>query len=252
MTITSVVNPLGPQNFQEVAMFRIQDGRGMFVFDKNRDYTWNEGDKASLFGGPGDIPVAGDWFGTGTINIGVFHCAVGADICQWMIDANNNGTWDGVDGCDVLWNFGMPGDFPIVGDWTGDAVSKIGVMRCRSSPCLWLLDVNRRHVLDDSVRLAHFGEAGDIPVVNNWSGRGNADQIGIFRGGQWIVDINNNGIMDSGDATYQYGAPGDFPIVGNWFGASKRRIGVFRQASLNGFYSNVLILNVGGNNFEVE
>ncbi len=246
LTVTSTTTP-GSQNFQEIAMFRIQNGQGLFVFDVNRNYKWDAADKVHFFGQPGDIPVAGDWFGTGVISIGVFHCAPGATLCQWMIDANNNGTWDGVAGGDALWNFGIPGDIPVVGDWTGDAISKIGIMRCNADPCVWVLDAGNRHVFDASARFARFGVAGDIPVVNDWAGTGGADQIGVFRRGQWIVDINGNGTFDPGDAIYLYGTSGDMPIVGNWYGTGKRRIGVVRPGFDPIFGSGVL-LNISGNN----
>lgn len=242
LTVTSMTSSPGPQNFQEVAMFRDQDGHGLFVFDVNRNYTWDANDKTAFFGSPGDFPVAGDWFGTGIVTAGVFHC-LGLTTCQWMIDANNNGTWDGVDGGDALWNFGQPGDIPVVGDWTGDGISKVGVMRCNVNPCLWVLDAGNKHVLDaTTAKTANFGTTGDFPVVNNWGGTNGPDQIGVFRGGQWIVDTNGDGTFDAGDTIYQYGTGGDIPIVGNWNGSGKRRIGVFRPSQ------GIVILNVSGSN----
>jgi hypothetical protein len=47
------------------------------------------------FGAPTDIPVVGDWTGTGTAKLGVYRQG------QWYLDKNGNGVWDGcgVDTC---------------------------------------------------------------------------------------------------------------------------------------------------------
>lgn len=65
------------------------------------------------FGIRGDMPVVGDWDGTGKVRIGVFRPSTG----QWFLDTNGNGKFDGckVDAC--LGPFGQPGDLPVVGKW---------------------------------------------------------------------------------------------------------------------------------------
>jgi hypothetical protein len=65
------------------------------------------------FGNAGDLPVAGDWDGTGKVRIGVFRPGTG----QWLLDTNGNGKFDGctVDAC--LGPFGHLGDLPVVGKW---------------------------------------------------------------------------------------------------------------------------------------
>ena len=65
------------------------------------------------FGIDGDLPVAGDWTGTGMTQIGVFDPSTGL----WELDLNGNGQWDGcqVDRC--LGPFGQQGDLPVVGRW---------------------------------------------------------------------------------------------------------------------------------------
>jgi hypothetical protein len=65
------------------------------------------------FGLPGDLPVAGDWDGSGVMTSGVFDPSIGA----LELDFNGNGYWDdcGVDGC--YGSFGRQGDLPIVGNW---------------------------------------------------------------------------------------------------------------------------------------
>ena len=69
----------------------------------------------SGFGQIDDIPVAGDWDGSGKTKIGVFRPSTG----EWFLDKNGNGKLDscGVDTC--IKAFGQPGDKPLVGKWLG-------------------------------------------------------------------------------------------------------------------------------------
>jgi hypothetical protein len=69
----------------------------------------------SGFGQKDDIPVAGDWDGSGKAKIGVFRPSTG----EWFLDKNGNGSLDscGVDTC--ISAFGQPGDKPLVGKWLG-------------------------------------------------------------------------------------------------------------------------------------
>ena len=69
----------------------------------------------------GDIPVVGDWNGSGTTKIGVFRNGM------WYLDTNGNNTWNA--GVDAAIPFGMAGDIPVVGDWNGSGTTKIGVFR---------------------------------------------------------------------------------------------------------------------------
>jgi hypothetical protein len=67
----------------------------------------------SGFGQKTDLPVAGDWNGTGKGRIGVFRPSTG----QWFLDKNGNGK---IDACTVdicVDAFGKTGDRPVVGSW---------------------------------------------------------------------------------------------------------------------------------------
>ena len=179
------------------------------------------------FGVSGDIPVAGDWNGTGVVSIGVFRPGTG----EWVLDLNNNGRWDGVPG-DAVYRFGAAGDLPVVGDWNGDRRSKFGVFR--PSTGQFILDTQGHRTFDATSTVYSFGANGDVPVAGNWSGTATADQIGIFRPstGQWVLDSNGNGRFDSADTIYSFGGPGDLPVVGNWGSNPPRtRIGVFRPSA---------------------
>ncbi|MGH7770599.1 MAG: InlB B-repeat-containing protein [Candidatus Binatia bacterium] len=67
---------------------------------------------AISFGLPGDLPVAGDWDGSGTDKIGVFRPTTG----EWFLDHNGNREWDGCE-VDACLTFGQTGDLPVVGKW---------------------------------------------------------------------------------------------------------------------------------------
>jgi hypothetical protein len=205
-------------------------GSGGFWLDLNQStYNYDSTAKFTFFGLPGDQPVAGDWDGTGVIRLGVFRQG------NWYIDLNNNGVWDGVAGGDAIYSFGLPGDIAIPGDWGGTGVTKLGVFRCPPAPafggCTWYLDAGNKKAWDPATAEVYsYGLSGDLPVVNNWNGTGNADQIGVFRQGNWIVENVGDGIYRPSDPVYQYGLTGDLPVVGNWSqGPQRKRIGVFRN-----------------------
>jgi hypothetical protein len=94
----------------------------------------------------------------------------------------------------------------------------------------WWLDIDdgyRSHAIANPIDI--FGQAGDVPVIGDWDGRGKL-RIGVFRAGQWMVDINGNGKWDPGvDRNFNYGRAGDIPVTGDWDGHGKLRVGVFRD-----------------------
>jgi hypothetical protein len=68
------------------------------------------------FGYPNDVPVTGDWDGSGKTQIGVWR--------------PSNATWylgdaGGFSKTSVA--FGQTGDIPITGDWTGSGITQLGV-----------------------------------------------------------------------------------------------------------------------------
>lgn len=261
--LASVTAP-GETSYQsQIAVFRptsaAPNSLDEWIENSSGSNVFSAADKMLIFGLTGlpgttlpDIAVAGDFFGTGSSEIGVFRCpAMGLPgVCQWYIDANNNGQWDGVFGGDAIWTFGLPGDIPVVGDWTGSGTAKIGVMRCPTSGiCTWYLDIGNKHTFDPAtVGTFLFGLPGDQPVVSNWSGTAQSapiDNIGVFRCPTsgvctWVVEsvgitststsVPVNAFNPS-DTQYSYGLTGDIAVVGNWNGTGRKRIGVFRPNS---------------------
>ena len=90
----------------------------------------------------GDVPVAGDWTGRGTTQLGFFRPSTG----QWFLDRNGNRKWNGCKKDRCVASFGGLGDIPVTGDWNGTAITQIGVFRPSTGE--WFLDLNGNGVWD--------------------------------------------------------------------------------------------------------
>jgi hypothetical protein len=162
----SIIGTFTPQATVTIGK-RKRTKRGFWNFDLNGNTTFDgcSVDECDIFGDPSELPVVGDWNGTGSEEIGLFLPRYGT----WYLDLNGNGTWDGcgVDKC--LGSFGKKGDLPVVGDWDGTGNVRIGVFR--PSTGQWFLDMNGNGKLDDCTAdacLGPFGQPGDLPVVGKW------------------------------------------------------------------------------------
>ncbi|HXA07485.1 MAG TPA: SBBP repeat-containing protein [Bryobacteraceae bacterium] len=204
---------------------------GSWYIDRNRNGGFDgtaAGDQIFSFGQSGDIPVTGDWTGSGTVRLGVFRNG------QWLLDCNGNGAWDGAAGGDCVYNFGQAGDKPVVGDWSGNGKTKIGIFRGG----FWMLDLNGNGQWDGASggdSGFYLGNASYTPVVGDWSGSGTS-KAGLFLNGTWYLDTNGDGLWDQAD---YFGQAGDIPLAGDWGGSGKSNIGVYRT----GYW----ILDMNGN-----
>lgn len=178
------------------------------------------------YGQAGDIPVAGDWTGTGVKRIGVFRNGL------WILDTNGDGV---LNAGDKLVSFGQAGDIPILGDWTGTGTIKLGLYRAGS----FILDLSG-HLAGVATGLSDatfaFGLSTDIPVTGDWNAAGTT-KVGVFRNGSWLIDYTGTHVASK---TYTYGQAGDIPVTGYWDSSGLIRIGVYR--------SGTWILNYSGTN----
>lgn len=168
--------------------------------------------------------------------LGVFRPQTG----QWYLDFSGNRAWDrcGPDGC--LGPFGAPGDLPVVGDWSGNGIPKIGIFRPVDGR--WYLDRNGNSAWDGcgtDACLGPFGSAADRPVTGDWTGSGTV-RFGVFRPatGEWFFDLNGNGQWDgctTDGCLGPFGAPDDLPVAGDIDGDRITEFGVFRP-STGGWY----------------
>lgn len=70
--------------------------------------------------------------------------------------------------------FGRAGDIPVMGDWNGDGIKTVGVVRGR----VWY--IRNSNSTGRSSRVFTFGRPGDIPVAGDWDGNG-TDTPGVVR-----------------------------------------------------------------------
>jgi hypothetical protein len=225
-------------NTDQLAVFRPATRR--WFFDLNNDGL-NNGcppDGCSVvFGATGDLPIAGNWNGTGKSDIGFFRPSNN----RWYLDKNGNGVWNTCATDTCLAPFGTTGDIPVSGDWFGLDFTAIGVFR--PSDGRWYLD-NGNGKLESCLKdkcYGPFGQTGDKPVVGDWRGIGRS-LIGVFRPSthQFLLDWNANGKLDACtvDKCVNFGTNTDLPVAGDWLGLGKSRIGVFSPSSGLWFIDN--------------
>ncbi|MDR3198627.1 MAG: hypothetical protein LBU34_12240 [Planctomycetaceae bacterium] len=125
-------------------------------------------DHVFQYGTDGDLAFSGDFSGDGVTKIGIYRNG------KWFIDYNGNGQWDSediyIDNAD--YHLGSNG-IPVVGDFNGDGIDKIGLF----IDGVWHLDTAGDFKFDTKIE---FGEAGDYPVVGDFDGDG-ITQLAVYR-----------------------------------------------------------------------
>jgi hypothetical protein len=227
----------------KIGLYRPSTGTWYLDYNGNGVFDGPIFDKEYQYGGvPGDIPVVGDWNGSGFSKVGLFRAGF-----FWVLDTNGDGIFDpgdqafaygGATGCTVpLPSFyaAEPAgscDIPVVGDWDSSGTTKVGIMRAypgTSQPFLWILDTEGAQqiilpgqgVPNPSTIFAFGGIPGDVPIAGDFTGTGGV-QVGVFRDGFfWVEDITAKlpAIPQPLDILIAFpygGISGDIPIVGQW------------------------------------
>jgi hypothetical protein len=68
----------------------------------------------------------------------------------------------------LIFNFGVAEDLPVVGDWNGDGIDTVGTYR--ASEAGWRLR-NSNSAGEPDVPLFLYGLSGDIAITGNWNGQ---------------------------------------------------------------------------------
>jgi PKD repeat protein len=208
----------------------------LFFLDYNRNESWDNpaiDRRYDYFGVSGDTPLAGDWDGDGTTEIGTWNKSH-----HFLLDANGNGELNAPP-ADLDYNFGSSNDYPIAGDWDGDGKTEIGVFR--KSTNNFILDSNGNGILDNTStdrRINFSAENYVIPVTGDWNDDGKTE-VGVFLNSSqdWYLDLDGDKIREEPEeGPFDFGSAGDIPVTGDWNGNGICDIGIFRPTGLGVFH----------------
>jgi hypothetical protein len=125
---------------------------------------------------------------------------------------------------DIAINYGMGGDYPVVGDWDGDGTATIGVYRNGS---FYLRNSNTLGFAD---MVFPFGQVGDQPIAGDWNGDG-IDTIGVYRSSTGQFLLRNSNDAGAAEISFYLGNVGDVGIAGDWTNKGYDTVGVFRPSN---------------------
>lgn len=154
------------------------------------------------WGLPADALVAGRFFaGDAKYYPGIVYVRSSAFPLEWYIKNAAN--------TDVFFKFGLPGDtISNLGDWDGDGVDDIHVVRKESGFLYWYVAMSGTPGV---IQKFLFGMDGDRVGLSDVDGDGKVEMIALRAGFNWYI-------RDPADAenvysSTQWGLPGDFPIL---------------------------------------
>jgi hypothetical protein len=125
---------------------------------------------------------------------------------------------------DIALNYGLGGDYPVVGDWDGNGTTTIGIYRNGS---FYLRNSNTVGFAD---LVFAFGMPGDQPIAGDWDGNG-VDTIGIYRPSNGQFLMRNSNSAGAAEISFYLGNVGDVGIAGDWDGDGIDTTGVFRPSN---------------------
>ncbi|MAU13365.1 MAG: hypothetical protein CL607_26335 [Anaerolineaceae bacterium] len=148
-----------------------------------------------------------------------------SDFSWYLRNSNTSGF------AQYVFNYGLPSDQSITGDWDGDGDDTVGIYR---NGTFFLKNTNTTGVGD--VTFA-FGAPTDIPIAGDWNGDG-IDTVGLYRpsSGSWfLIDANES---RAPDYAFTYGLVNETPVTGDWNGDGNDTIGIFRASDSTWYLRN--------------
>ena len=179
----------------DVSVFRPQDGSWWSIRS-------TAGAVGMFWGAFGDIPAVADYDGDGIDDIAVWRPSDGF---WWITQSSKDFSTAPADIEFRQW--GLPGDHPMPGDYTGDGVADLVIWR--SVDGNWFNCTSESGHNCAEFEITQFGLPGDIPVKADFDGDGTLD-LAVWRpsNGYWFYKQSSDGAI----AATQWGLPGDLPL----------------------------------------
>jgi hypothetical protein len=136
---------------------------------------------------------------------------------------------------DVVTSFGLGSDYPVTGDWNGDGVDTLGLLRPSDGRFL-LSNSNTVGVVAYNFI---FGNPNDTPLAGRWDSLISGDGVGVFRPSNGIIYLTRNLITGFSDYYLVMGDPGDIGLAGDWDANGFDSVGVYRPSNTRWYLSNV-------------
>lgn len=145
--------------------------------------------------------------------------------------------------------FGVPGDYPLMGDWNCDGVDTPGLYR-QSDGYVYLRNSNTQGNADIQF---YFGNPGDVPLAGDFNADG-CDTVSIYRPSEarfFIINKlgSNDGGLGSAETDFYFGDFGDKPFVGDFNNDGQDTVGLHRESTGYVYYRNTLTTGVADNEF---
>jgi hypothetical protein len=214
------------------ALARFSDGTWTFY---STDVANGAGVTDRIVSWPGtaatDIPVVGDWTGTGVQSPGLLRFS--GDTWTLYETTVTNGV--GVTDLIVTWAGTLASDVPMIGDWTGSGRQTLGLARFSGDTwTLYETDVASGAAVTDRYVTWAGTAATDVPLVGDWTGTG-VQRFGLARFGGSTWTLYDTDVVNGPAVTYRLVSwPGtaatDVPLVGDWTDTGVQTFGLDRFA----------------------
>jgi CSLREA domain-containing protein len=200
---------------------------GTWHLDLNDNGTLDPGE-TFLFGQAGDVPVPGNYFGDG-LRLAVFRAAPDGVSGEFVISDLNWRT-EPVIGIAQTFVFGLATDKVVVGDWTGDGITKVGVFRAATAfgnpnAAVFTLDTTNAHAfVPGQSKVFVFGLITDGVVIGDWDGSGTS-KVGVYRPATAfgapntaVFSLDQHGKLDFNQdgVVFLFGLATDKYVTGKW------------------------------------
>ncbi len=124
----------------------------------------------------------------------------------------------------IEYDFGAPGDVPLMGDWDCDGDETPGVYRL-STGGVYLRNSHSSGVADIEFL---FGNPGDRAIAGDFNGNG-CDTVSVYRSHRATAYLKNVAKMGIAEIEFEFGNPGDRSFAGDFNGNGIDTIGLHRD-----------------------